>query len=79
MVQLSSKWADFFNSRPETGMGYVIVTVILKDGRCYPRVVVAGGMIAEINGDPTIPFSEDEIAEFVITHDKTDLLRKHPR
>ncbi|MBS0548017.1 MAG: hypothetical protein JSR24_09715 [Proteobacteria bacterium] len=76
MLQLSSKWAEFFNNQAETGMGYVITTVVLKDGRRYPRVPVIGGCIGEINGEPTIPFHEDDIAEFVITHDKTDLLRR---
>jgi hypothetical protein len=76
VLQLSSKWAEFFNGHPETGMGYVIVTAILKDGRRYPRVAVIGGMIGDVDGDPTIPFTEDEIAEFIITHDKTDLFGK---
>jgi hypothetical protein len=52
---------------------------VLKDGRRYPRVAIDGGWIGEVNGDPTIPFSEDDIAELIVTHDKTDMLRKRPR
>lgn len=54
-------------------MGYHIVTVILRDGRRYPRTVVTGGSIGSIAGEAGIPFAEDEIAEFVVTHDKTGL------
>jgi hypothetical protein len=46
-------------------MGYVIATVILKDGRHYPRAVVTGGIIGSVDGESIIPFSEDEIAELV--------------
>jgi hypothetical protein len=71
MLQLSSKWAEFFRSRPETGMGYVIVTVVLKDGRRFPRTAVTGSTIGSIEGSPVIPSTEDEIAEFIVSHDKT--------
>jgi hypothetical protein len=37
MLALSAKWAEFFRSNPETGMGYSVVSVILKDGQ---RLVV---------------------------------------
>lgn len=70
MLRLSSKWAEFFQSQPETGMGYVIATVILKDGRKYQRATIIGGVVSSLDGSPAIPFAEDEISEFVVTHDK---------
>jgi hypothetical protein len=70
-VEPIAKWAEFFGNRPETGMGYTIVTVVLKDGRRYPRVTVTGGVIGSVDGEPDIPFSEDDIAEFLVTHDKS--------
>ena len=48
MLTLSDKWAPFFRSIHETGMGYVIVSVILKDGRQFDRVCVVGGTITKI-------------------------------
>ena len=69
MLRLSSKWAEFFKSQPETGMGYVIATVILKDGREYQRATIIGGVISAIDGRSAVPFTEDGISEFVITHD----------
>jgi len=35
---VSDKWADYLVNQPETGMGYWIVSVTLKDGRSYARV-----------------------------------------
>ncbi|HWE75815.1 MAG TPA: hypothetical protein VG328_21825 [Stellaceae bacterium] len=70
MLRLSENWAEFFRRSPETGMGYWIVTIVLKNGRRFERVAVTGGTIGSIEGSPTIPFGEDEIAEFIVTHDK---------
>jgi hypothetical protein len=80
MLRLSSKWVEFFRMHAETGMGYTIVTVVLKDGKRYPRVAVTGGVIGSVDGGSAIPFIEDDIAEFeddiaefIVTHDKAGL------
>ena len=57
-------------SKPETGMGYQVVTVILKDGKKFDQVAVVEGQIADIRGRKDIPFTEEEIAEIILTHDK---------
>lgn len=64
MLALSNKWAPFFRSIPETGMGYVIVNVVLKDGRRFERVCVDSGVIVKIGDSKIIPFTEADIAEF---------------
>jgi hypothetical protein len=64
MLKLSAKWAPVINSMPETGMGYVILSVILKDGRRFDRVCIDSGVITKIGDSITIPFTEDDIAEF---------------
>ena len=73
MLSLSKKWASFFRSQPETGMGYVITTVVLNDGQHFDRVCVTGGFIGSIDGRSDIPFQESEIREFIVTHDKRGL------
>lgn len=70
MISLSSKWAEVLVSQPETGMGYQVATVFLKDGRHYERVMIVGGTIASIHGSPTILFEELDIDKIVVTHDK---------
>jgi predicted fused transcriptional regulator/phosphomethylpyrimidine kinase len=70
MITLSSKWATELASKPETGMGYQVVSVVLKDGKRFDQVAVVEGRITEIRGRTDIPFAEDDIAEIILTHDK---------
>ena len=70
MITLSSKWATELASKPETGMGYQVVSVVLKDGKRFDQVAVVEGRITEIRGRTDVPFAEDDIAEIVLTHDK---------
>lgn len=53
-------------------MGYQIVSVFLKDGRRFDQTVIVGGTIGQIKGIAGIPFTEDEIADIIVTHDKWD-------
>jgi hypothetical protein len=73
MLQLSNKWAEVLNAQPETGMGYQIATICLKDGRRYDRVVVVQGNITSVDGDGVVPFKESDISRIVVTHDKAAL------
>jgi hypothetical protein len=70
MIKLSDRWAKILVSQPETGMGYQIASVYLKDGRRFDRVSIVEGIIASINGGRDIPFAESEIERIVVTHEK---------
>ena len=69
-VTLSSKWGPILSAQPETGMGYWVVSVILRDRRQFDRVLIDGDRIAEIYGLKDIPFTEEDIERIVVTHDK---------
>jgi len=69
MLELSPKWAPYLTSQPEAGMGFQVVTVHLKDGRIFERVVIVGGTIASIENDSHIPFTETDIHDLVVTND----------
>jgi hypothetical protein len=69
VLRLSERWREFLLSQPETGMGYQIVSVVLRNGRRYDCVVVVDGCIAEIRGDQEIPFGVGDIEEMIVTHD----------
>lgn len=71
MLFLSSKWANELLSQPETGMGYQIVSVYLRDGRSFHRVRVVQGCISRIDGGTSIPFVEADIDRIVVTHDRS--------
>ena len=52
-------------NEPETGMGYQICTVILKDGQVFEFVIFENGeMISKMK------FSKDDIADIILTHGK---------
>ena len=51
-------------------MGYQIASVVLKDGRQFDRVAIVGGIIGQIKDIEGIPFTEDEIDQIIVTHDK---------
>lgn len=70
MLQLSDEWGPILVSMPETGMGYQVASVILNDGSRYDQVLIEAGYITQIRAQRDIPFSEDQIAEIIVTHDK---------
>ena len=76
MLRLSPKWTRQLVLMPETGMGYQVATVALKDGRRFDQVVVVEGRITQIRGRADIPFTEDDILQIVVTHDKWDFGRE---
>lgn len=72
MIQLSPKWVQKLIASPETGMGYQVVTIVLRDGVRFEQVVIVDGCITQIKGRDDIPFTEGDIQEIVVTHDKWD-------
>jgi hypothetical protein len=66
------RFADFFRAQPETGMGYTIVTTVLKNGKRFPQTIVTGGVVSRVRGFSVAPFSETDIDCFEVTHDKWD-------
>ena len=79
MLPLTEKrFSDFLRRQPETGMGYWVTTVTLKDGRRFPQTVVAGGVIVRIRDQKSIPFSEAEIESLEVTHDKWSWFEESP-
>ncbi len=70
MLQLSDKWGPKLVSQPETGMGYQVASIILEDGTRYDQALIEAGYVTRIRGLKIIPFSEEQIADIVVTHDK---------
>ena len=76
MLRLSKKWMDFLLTQPETGMGYQVVSVLLHDGRRFDRVPIVDSAIRRIKGREDIPFTEADIKEIIVTHDKWDFSKE---
>lgn len=70
MLELSDKWAPILAAQPETGMGYQIATVLLRDGTQIDEAMIVGGIVTEVAGNHDIPFAEDQILDIRVTHGK---------
>jgi hypothetical protein len=69
-LDLSEKWVQHLLSKPETGMGYQICTIYLKNGKKYCQAIIDSGCITKIRNIEGIPFSDDDIKEIEVTHEK---------
>jgi hypothetical protein len=70
--KFAGNWLPTVRALGETGMGYVVVRVALRDGRTYPQVLIDSGHLSRVRGLPNIPFAEDDIAEIKQTDAKWD-------
>jgi hypothetical protein len=52
----------------ETGIGYQVISVELKDGTCFDQVVASEGCIIEVRGYEVIPFAPEEVASVIVNH-----------
>lgn len=59
---------DQLTRSEETGIGYQIVSVQLKDGRCFDQVVVSECCIIEVRGYAEIPFAPEDVASISVNH-----------
>jgi hypothetical protein len=68
MLRLSDKWGPILVAQPETGMGYQVASIILNDGSRYDQALIEAGYVTRIRGLQDIPFSEEQIADIIVTH-----------
>jgi len=52
----------------ERGLGYQVVSVMLKDGRRFDQVVTSEGCIIEVRGYAEVPFTCHEVASLTVNH-----------
>jgi hypothetical protein len=65
-LALSDKWAPVLLKQPETGMGYQIASIFLKDGRRFDRVTIVGGYVTKVGESLEIPFQEEDIENIIV-------------
>jgi hypothetical protein len=68
VLRLNERWAEVLASQPETGMGYQVATIVLKDGRRFDNITIVGGTISSLPDAKSPPFVDQDIAEIVVTH-----------
>jgi hypothetical protein len=52
----------------ETGFGYQVVSVTLKNGRHFEQAVASEGCIIKVRGYEDVPFSSDEVEAVTVNH-----------
>jgi hypothetical protein len=68
----SGKWMEIVRRLGETGMGYVIVSITLTDGRMFEQALIDSGYLTRVRGLPEVPFTENDIATITRTDAKWD-------
>ena len=68
LVAIPWRFVDQLKEAEETGIGYQVVGIKLKDGRSFDQVAVSDGCIVEVRGHRNIPFAPEEVASLTINH-----------
>jgi hypothetical protein len=53
----------------ETGLGYQLVSVQLKDGRHFEQAVASEGCIIAVRGFSDVPFAPEEVEHVAVSHE----------
>jgi len=72
VFKFSGKWRDAVRKLPESGMGYTVVRITLRDGRVFPQAVIDSGCLIRVRGLLDVPFCEDDISDISATHEEWD-------
>jgi len=68
LVPIPPGTAYDLKQQKETGLGYQVVSVQLKDGRSFDQVVASEGCIITVRDYTEVPFGLDEIAIVKVNH-----------
>jgi hypothetical protein len=72
VIDLPAGIARSLVEAPEAGMGYHIVTVVLRNGATLQQGVVVNGRITGFRAPPSVPFVSGDIKQVIVTNDKWD-------
>lgn len=68
LVPIPGSFVDLLKGAGETGMGYQVVSVQLRDGRTFDQVVTSECCIIEVRGHKEIPFAPEDVAAVNVNH-----------
>jgi len=68
LIPIPSELAEHLKRQRETGMGYQVVSVTLKDGKHFDQVVASEGYIIQVRGHKDVPFCTEEVAAVDVNH-----------
>jgi hypothetical protein len=70
LVPIPTRFVDHLKRADETGIGYQVVSVELKDGRSFDQVVTSEGCVIEVRGYKEIPFRSRDVASVSVNHNR---------
>jgi hypothetical protein len=70
LTPIPSRFVDELKQAEETGIGYQVVSVELKDGRSFDQVITSEGCIIEVRGYKEIPFAAEDVASVCVNHQR---------
>ena len=68
LVPMPREWAEYLRRQRETGPGYQVVSVQLRDGKRFDQVVASEGCVIHVRGHRDVPFAPDDVASVNLTH-----------
>ena len=68
LVPIPTDSVNNLKREKETGIGCQVVSVKLKDGRCFDQVVASEGCIIQVRGYEVVPFAPNEVATVSVNH-----------
>ncbi len=68
LVPIPIEFVDTLKQSGETGIGYQVISVELKDGRCFDQVLASEGCIIEVRGHKEIPFGAKDVTSVRVNH-----------
>jgi hypothetical protein len=68
LIPIPREYADGLRRQGETGMGYQVVSVTLKNGEKYDQVVTSEEHVIEVRGCKDVPFSPEDVAAVNVNH-----------
>ena len=68
LVPIPSEFVHHLKHAKETGIGYLVISVELNDGRTFDQVATSEGYVIEVKGYKEIPFAPEDLVSVAVTH-----------
>jgi hypothetical protein len=78
LIPIPRELAESLKPQGETGMGYQVVSVTLKNGKQYDQVVTSEGCVIQVRGYRDVPFSSEDMAAVTVNHRHWNFRRPTP-
>ncbi len=68
LTPIPREWAAQLKRQSDTGIGYQVVAVTLKDGKHFDQVLTSEGCVIQVRGYQEVPFTPDDVAAVAVNH-----------